>query len=259
MNIKTKDKPINLIKPTLVIAILWVFSFYVKAENSPLTVICDEWPPYQTVEKNNVGGFSTKVVEEVFKRMNVKTNKIKAYPWKRAITMVKTGTADALFSANFTEERTKFAIYPEETLVDSPWVMWVREEDNLKYESFDNLLGKKVGLVRGYSYTKDLWEFVKKHNIYEEVTKDEQNFKKLNSGRIDYAAAELGNGFYIIKNLKLNKIVPLKGTPIKSSGLYIMFNNKNVSKKFVDNFSKELKKLKTESVYKFLYNEYFGS
>lgn len=242
------------------ILLTFLFSFIVSnsnAEMEKIELICDEWPPYQIVENDQVSGFSTKVVKTVFERMKVSVKSIKAYPWKRAITMIEKGKADALFSANYTEERTKFAFYPDEKIVNSPWVMWIREEDELKFESFNDLLGKKVGLVRGYSYTPELWNFVKKHNIYEEVTNDEQNFRILNAGRVDYITAELGNGIFIVKNTGLNKIIPLKDNPLKSDGLYIIFNKKNVPKSFVEKFSEELKKLKQESLYKFLYDEYF--
>jgi polar amino acid transport system substrate-binding protein len=236
---------------------LSVFASNTNAELQMIDVICDEWPPYQIIENNHISGFSTKIVETVFERMKIDVKSIKAYPWKRAITMIENGKTDALFSANYTKERAKFAFYPEEMLVLSPWVMWVREEDNLKYESFDDLLGKKVGLVRGYSYTPEFWNFVKKHKIYEEVANDEQNFKKLNGGRVDFILAEFGNGLFIVKYLGLNKIIPLRNNPVKSDGLYIIFNKKNVTKSFVDKFSDELKKLKQESLYEYLYQEYF--
>lgn len=57
--------------------------------------------------------------------------------------MIEKCKADALFSANFTKDRTEFAFYPDEKIINSPWVMWVREKDELKFESFDDLLGKK--------------------------------------------------------------------------------------------------------------------
>ncbi len=247
----------QFIKIIVLAAFLSVFVSKTNAEMKSIDIVCDEWPPYQTVEKNQVSGFSTKVVKTVLERMNVKINSLKVYPWKRAITMIENGDADALFSANHTKDRTKFAFYPDEKIITSPWVMWVREEDNLKFESFDDLLGKKVGLVRGYSYTTDLWNFVKKHNIYEEVVTDEQNFRKLNGGRVDFISAELGNGLYLVKYLGIDKIIPLKKNPIKLEGLYIIFNKKNVPKSFVDNFSDELKKLKQEPLYNLLYEEYF--
>jgi len=223
-----------------------------------LNLVCDEWAPYQIVENGKVTGFSTEVVESVFRRMNVSVESITAFPWKRAVVVFEKGKADALFSANYTEERTKFARYPQESIVESPWVLWVRSEDEAIFKSWEDLRGKRIGVVRGYSYTDEFWNFIKKNATYDEVTSDEINFRKLDACRVDYVAAELGNGLYIIKKLGLNSIHPLMETPLKSDGLYIMFNKSKISAEFVEQFSGELAKFKKESVYQYIHEKYFG-
>jgi len=211
------------------------------------------------VENARITGFSTRIVKMVFDEMKTDIGNISTYPWKRAIVMLKKGKADALFSANYTQDRTAFAFYPEEPIVISPWIMWVRKENPLKFESFEDLIGKKVGVVRGYSYTPEFWSFIKKHKIYAEVVNDEMNFKKLSAGRVDFIVAELGNGLFISRTIKLDeKIIPLLNNPIKKAGLFIIFNKNSVDKSFVDKFSTELKKIKGGSFYKYLYYKNFG-
>ncbi|WDP87554.1 MAG: transporter substrate-binding domain-containing protein [Desulfobacter sp.] len=231
------------------------FSFLVfvtHAESKKLTILCDIWPPYQTVENGRLSGFSTKIVSIVFKRMGADVATFKPYPWKRAILMIERGKADALFSANFTKARADFAFYPDEPIVTSPWVIWGNKDNKIEFRSFDDLYGKTVGIVRGYSYTPEFWNFAKKYNVYVEVPNDEMNFKKLNAGRIDFALAEFGNGVHIVKRLNLNKIIPFVKNPVKTDGLYIIFNKKTVSTSFVNAFSKELKKLKKKVLPKFI-------
>lgn len=225
------------------------------AEKS-LEIICDEWPPYQYRLGNEVVGFSASVIREVFRRMGKKVNKINMFPWKRAITLIEKGNADALFSVNYTEARTSFAFYPKESIINSSWVMWVREEDGLKFDSLEDLKGKRVGVVRGYSYTDEFWKYIRQHSSYEEVTYDESNFKKLNAARIDYLVAELGNGYHIIKTLNLKKIVPRADNPIKTDGLYLIFKKDRVSYDFVRRFSDELKEFKQEELYHSLYRQH---
>jgi len=222
-----------------------------------MEIICDEWPPYQIVENSQLTGFGTELVKTVLKKMDVKIRTLHLYPWKRAIIMMEKGQADALFSANYAKEREAFAWYPDEPLIQSPWVLWVREKDGLKFESYENLNGKRIGVVRGYSYTPEFWDFIQKHAEPDEVTDDETNFRKLNGGRIDYAVAEMGNGYHLLKKLGLKRIVPLKDKPIKSDGLYLIFNKKRVSKETVERFSAELKKFKQEEAYQILCRQYF--
>jgi polar amino acid transport system substrate-binding protein len=241
----------------VITAILALFPITAHAQRLSLGVICDEWPPYQIVEGNRISGFSTEIVKIVFARMNIDFISIKAYPWERAIKMIEQGAADALFSANYTKNRAEFAHYPEETIVDSPWVMWVREETGLTFGSLSDLIGKKVGVVRGYSYTSDFLDYVRTHTLYEEVANDEQNFRKLNSGRVHYIVAELRNGTHILRSLGFDKIIPLAKNPVKFDGLYLIFNKKNVPKSIADQFSVELGKLKQEPVYRTLYKTHF--
>ena len=245
------------VKVSVMILFLLVFSSLVKADIQSIDIICDDWPPYQIVNGKQVNGFSTKVITTVFARMGVDVRSITPFPWKRAVAMMKRGKADALFSSNYTKERTEFAYYPKEPLVDSPWVMWGREENELQFKSFDDLQGKSVGLVRGYSYTPELLSYMEKHSNIELVTSDEQNFRKLNANRLDYIVAELGNGQYLVNELGLKNIKPLLNNPIKIDGLYIIFNKKNVSKELVEKFSDELRKFKQESLYNVLRDTYF--
>ncbi|WDP92143.1 MAG: transporter substrate-binding domain-containing protein [Desulfobacter sp.] len=223
-------------------------------ECATLKVICDEWPPYQILENGHVTGFSTEVVKMVFDEMKIDIGTISAYPWKRAMVMLEKSRADALFSANFTMERTAFAFYAKEPIICSSWVVWGRKQDHLKFNSFDDFMGKRIGVVRGYSYTPEFWSFVKKHGLYHEVVNDEMNFRKLNAGRVDFIVAELGNGRYISRTLGLDdKIIPFLSPPIKTDCLFIIFNKARVNRTLVDKFSAELKKVKQGSLYKYLH------
>ncbi|MCB2141085.1 transporter substrate-binding domain-containing protein [bacterium] len=134
----------------LLLLVLLAIPIAALAELQPLKVICDPWPPYQIVKDQQVGGFTTTVVETLFRRMRIRNDKIAAYPWKRAITMIEEGKADALFSATPKDRRTDFARYPDEPLVSSLWVMWVREGSGLHFRSLDDLEGKRLGVVNGY-------------------------------------------------------------------------------------------------------------
>lgn len=227
------------------------------AAETPMSLICDIWPPYQIQEKTKIVGFSAKLVTEVLKRMNVPIMGITAYPWKRALTMMERGKADALFSANYDQARTAFAHYPKEPLISTPWVLWVKKNNGLSFKTLTDLKGKHVGIVRGYIYTPLFWDYIRQNAHPEMVTDDETNFKKLNIGRIDYTVAELGNGNHIVKSMNLNNIIPLKEKPIREDGLFIIFNKSRIKESFVNQFSDELKKIKQESFYNNLKKEWF--
>ncbi|MCB9480883.1 MAG: amino acid ABC transporter substrate-binding protein [Desulfobacteraceae bacterium] len=239
----------------LLASLFLVFSFSVSARD--LNTVCDIWPPYQIKDGGNLTGYSVELVRAVSGKMSVQNLSIKDYPWKRALHMVTTGEVDALFSANYSKEREEFAFYPKEPLIVSPWVVWVKEGSGIDFKTFDDLAGLNCGVVRGYSYTPEFWDFLKTKGRFSEVADDETNFKKLNVDRVDYTVSELGNGYQIINKLGIKGLVPILHTPIKEDGLYIMFNKDRISQDFVDEFSKALEDFKKTMEFQQLYNNYF--
>ncbi len=246
------------------VLIIWVFLFLFGlpplafGEAKPLRLVCDHWPPYQISQEEKLTGFSVSLVDLVFKQMGTSIESLRVYPWKRALSYLEKGQADALFSANFNPARTEFAYYPEEKLIDSPWVLWGKKTGELREIAYSDLANRQIGVVSGYTYTKAFWQFLRTHGNYAAVTSDEQNFKKLAAGRVDYAVAELGNGLFLINKLKLSGIIPFMKHPVRTDGLYIIFNKQTVPKSFVVLFSKTLAGIKQGDEYQALYLKYFS-
>lgn len=227
-----------------------------------LTIGSDHWPPYELAEKDFVtNGFSTQVVEAVLKRMNVQIEgKIHLYPFARLEHHILYGHIDAAFSLSSNTKRQKQCYFPAEPLIDSKWVLFIRQEDKnrLRFSTLDDLKGKTIGVVRQYAYTPAFWAFLKKENNYETVSNDEQNFIKLRSGRIDYVIAEYANALTILKKLGLSdELMPLLTQPVYKTELYVIFNKQRISEQFVNRFSDTLKAFKRTSEYDRIYENYF--
>ena len=229
-----------------------------------LNVGTDDFPPYEFYkggkEGNPVTGFSTEVILIIFNQMNIDPGKIKIFPWKRAEHMVFEGELDMLYSATKGELKLSKCYFPEEALINSKWVLFIRKDnkDRHKFDHFDDLIGKAVGTVMGYTYTPELWTFLKEKGKYNEVAKEEHLFKMLQHNRLDYAVSELGVGLSIVKDLGIqDQIMPLSHNPIKEVGFYTMFSKRTVSKELVDEFSKRLKAFKLTSEYKRIRDKYF--
>ncbi|MFV0346977.1 MAG: substrate-binding periplasmic protein [Halodesulfovibrio sp.] len=250
-----KTKAILVLLATSGLFLLIMLVLDLAAAKEKLTVVCDIWPPYQIEKKDlPVGGFATDVVEHVLGSMQAKHEPVQSYPWKRAMELFQHGKADALFSANYTKEREMYAYYPSVPLVESPWVIWTQ---NMPISSLEDLKGKRIGVVTGYSYTQEFWEFILVYCTVEEVYSDELNFRKLQIGRLDALVAELGNGLYIRQKVKAYNTLPNENVTIKSDGLYIMFNRTTVDKGFVDRFSEELARFRQSKQYRDMRAEYF--
>jgi len=237
-------------------------SFVLSAHADDLQFVVDEWPPFHFAQTDGtVGGFATEIMREVLKNMN-RTYTIRIQPFARVQYSIKKGKADGAFVSLMSNERKEYAYFPDEPFATMKWVFFIRSKDKgrLKLNSYKDLKGHRVGVVRSFAYTDEFWKFLKENNIsHDEVTYDEQNFKKLAAGRVDYVPAGLENGRYLLKKAGIEKDVAiLTDFVMREDGLYAIWSKKRTDKNFVKQFSDALKDYKSSESYRKIYNRYFG-
>jgi len=242
-------------------AIILGFSCFIDiAFSEEFSVTGDVYPPYQyDAEENRVSGFSYEVLNAVLAVNGDRISSSTLYPWKRALLMIKTGSADILISANYNDTRRSYVRYPSEPIVVSPWYFWKRSEENIKFRTLDDLKELRVGVVQGYTYTNEFWALARKYGIHNDAGNynDETNLRNLSRGKYDLALAEYGNGLHIKQKLNLKNISPLTYIPLKEDGLYAIFNRTKFSQEYVNNFSTNLLKFKSTDQYRDSYRRYF--
>ncbi|MBU0971571.1 MAG: transporter substrate-binding domain-containing protein [Proteobacteria bacterium] len=221
----------------------------------------DRWPPHEDIFNEAAPGLCTEVVRHVFENMNLRIS-IVQYPWARAVDLVSRGKNDGLFCALYTQERAEHCYYPTEPIATLKYLLFIKKEnrERLPFHSYEDLIDKKIGVVRGFVYPGVFWDFIKKHNNFQEVENDELNFKKLMAGRIDFAIADFANGTLLIKEMGLtDQIEPLLSKVIQESELYILFSKKTMEAEFVKLFSENLRQFKQTEKYKQINEKYYGT
>jgi len=226
---------------------------------APLQLGTDEWAPYETLNDVQAPGFSVEVIRRVFAGMGQQVE-IHQFPWARAQAMVYQGKNDGLFSAFKNAERMENCYYPDEPLVSDRWVLFVREDNlnRLAFHSLADLDGRTVGVVRGAAVSPEFWSFVKSHGNYEEAVDDDEDFRKLLAGRVDYVVASFANGMLErIRILNGGVIQPLPGAVLKEDSMYLIFSKRTVPLSLVQSFSKALHQFKQTEEYRAIFQRYF--
>jgi len=241
----------------LILTIILLINVILNAKT--IKIATGYWPPYENIKNIQNPGLCTEIIAKVLTKMEVKADFVE-YPWKRAVIETFEGRVDTLYCAFFSNERAKFTYYPNESIVDAKYLLYIRAEDkkHLRYDSLKDLKNKHIGLLRGASYPEEFSSYIKKHAFFEEVTKPTQNFKKFFLGRVDYIVAERGNASVILKKLKYEKeIIPLLNKSIREDSLYMVFGKKTNTLKFVNTFSNTLKIFKRTKEYQDLLKKYY--
>ena len=226
-----------------------------------LRLITDHWPPYESIAKRDAPGFSTEVIDQVMTRMGVRIT-LEEYPWKRAMQYVYAGRYDGIFTAFYSKDRAQYCHYPSEGLSQVSFVMVIRKSDRnrLSYDSFDDLDGKYVGLVRGSHYPEPFMAALKQRGMIQLGDNTRMNMAKLMKKRLDFIVAEYNNIWHIAREMGVTEeVLPLVDRPVKEDTIYLIFSKKTVSVSLVDEFSQTLKAFKMTESYKGLQRKYFGT
>ena len=232
---------------------------HVSAAPNSLDIGTDEWPPYEYTQDGEVKGIATEILQHVFDNMGIKIDKLAIYPWMRLMGIIEDGTVDVAYSAAFNKNRAQHLIYASEPIIESSWVMIIRnsDKDRLSFNTWRDLNGYKLGTVRGYLYNEAFDSFYKKAIHYEAVSADKVNFKKLLNHRVDYIICDYYNAMFLISTLGIaDEVHVFENNPVSKTKYYALFSPKTLNKDFALDFSRTLEQFKTSDTYKNILDKY---
>jgi len=224
-------------------------------KNKEIILATDNWAPFYS-PKLESNGFFTEVVKTAFKRVGYNC-KIKFVPWKRALEQSKTGHYHGLLGAFFKKSREEFYTYSD-SVYKTNMVFFSLKEKNIKFKKLEDLSKYKVGVTRGYHYSK---EFDSAINIQkEEVSKLEQNIYKLLNNRIDLFVDSREVVLWLLKTkfTKESKLIKIINPALANKDLYITISKKVKNhKEIIKQFNKGLKEIKQDGSYQKIIERHF--
>ncbi|MCP4115134.1 MAG: amino acid ABC transporter substrate-binding protein [Desulfobacteraceae bacterium] len=145
------------------------------------------WPPYSFEKEGTpTKGISLEIMNAIFSRLGIEID-MKLFPQKRILKYMEYGEKDIIPLASKNREREKYLDYTLPLLEEKGVIFYsTNRKDSVKWADFEDLTPYRIGTVRGYNYGAGFEDAVKKYNLtLDEVITNEQNFKKLDAGRID--------------------------------------------------------------------------
>ena len=235
----------------IIVFIFFAFLFAsissVKAEQS-ISVVGDEWPPYNAVPLSNEEGYFIDILRAIFEPQNIKII-YKTLPWKRAIQSVAIGRETALLGP-FKSEAPGF-VFPIQEIGRTSLVFFTRVSSDWTFSGIKSLKGNTLGLIQGYSYRPWLRDYIRKFpaSAIELNGEDaiERNLRMLVLGRIDVIPSNYQTFMYRAKKFGLEGEVRFAGKDNigREKKLYIAFSPKlNISKSLAAKFDEGMLKLR---------------
>ena len=149
-----------------------------------------EWAPYTGASLPGLGLVSTTIADAM--KIAGYSVEVQFFPWSRAVRLVDTDPAfTGFFPAYYSRERAARYLYSD-PVGRSQVVFLERSGDPVKWQSYDDLQGQRIGVVRGFVNTEELdTRIASKVLLSEEAPDDRSNILKLVAGRVDLAVVDL--------------------------------------------------------------------
>lgn len=211
-----------------------------------VNIVTDIYKPYTDPNIEN-HGFLSEIASVSFKEVGIDMN-LEFVPWNRASELTKKGFYDGLLGAFITEQRSK-NFYFSNPIYKDVVLIYSLADSKIKIDEFSDLYNFSIGIVRGYSYSKefDSDTAIKKESSVDSIT----NLNLLLNNRIDLIVESKLVTEYIMKHEFGNYDKKLKEVYILNADwLYLLFPKKSEeSKSLVNKFNIGLEKIKNSKKY----------
>lgn len=215
-----------------------------------------EFPPIEFAgQDGKAQGIAVDLVEKIMANLGHQVT-IEVIPWARGLEMVKTGKADAIFTAYKTPEREEFLDYSTSVLVPQTVSLYVPKNSELAFDGdLLKLKDKRFGVVSTISYGK-IFDSLRDQLKTERVENLESNLRKLLAGRVDLVISNIYVAESEINKLALQNDVKKLAPEVETVDSFIAFSKAKGLSDLRDNFDKELAKLVQDGTYAAIMTKY---
>jgi len=169
-----------------------------KPYSESLTIVSTPNEPYYIFNEKtgDIEGIDVDLLKTIYKDVDV-TLDFKIATWDDALEMLEKGIVDMIPNIAKTTERERLMSFSKCYRDKCVYAFYTLE--GLELLSYDNLIGKRIGIMEGYEYYP---AFDKDKKIYKDESVNEQIlFKKLLKGQVDGIIIEENIGDYYLNHI----------------------------------------------------------
>lgn len=153
-----------------------------------------DYPPYHWAEGERIVGASVALTGRILDEMGVRWEARFAGPWPRVLKSAEYGEIDLIVSLKPTPERQAYLEFTRNPAFPNPMAIFVARARPLKFETLNDLIGKRGGRAAGDRFGDTFDRFAEQHLALEDADSLDTSFQMLIAGRIDYVVTGLYTG-----------------------------------------------------------------
>ena len=241
-------------KKRVVLLVLLSIIFTVVSFGRDLVIAGIPEEPNRWVDKNGkLVGIDVDIIDYIMKKINVPYKIILEDSSARLEGIAKKDKPDydMVFTYSKNPAREEYLTFAGESHISFSWNFFILKENQgkIKFDSYNDLKGLKVGITKGFAYSDDFMKAVKDGVITtDEVVKNDLQMDKLLKKRIDVVPLNTEAALYEAKRDGYMDKITYLPKPIKDKPYYNTFVKKSdypglgeIQKKY-DEVLKQMKK-----------------
>ena len=227
----------------------------ILAENDRISkiYIAEEglWPPY-TFEKGGIPtqGIAWEAMNAIFTRLDIEID-MRLLPQARMLQYLKDGKKDAVSIISKNRDRLTFLDYSDVLLQDTGVICYSsKRKKPFNWKEFRDLFPYRIGLVSGHNYGNPFLDAIVMYNLnVQYVTNYEQNFKKLDAGRVDIILINRSSTSEFLRKYPDYKArIRIAEKPFFIYDYYTAFSKKSPARLLIPEVNNVIAELKKEGV-----------
>ncbi|MCX4028589.1 transporter substrate-binding domain-containing protein [Endozoicomonas sp. SM1973] len=208
-------------------------------------------------------GIDVDIIDRVFKQLNLDYKVVIISSSSRLEQLWKTGkTLDMVFTYSYKKWRTKYLIYPKESHITTQYHFFILRKNmgKIKYDTFSDLKGLKMGMTEGFSYTPEFLQAAESGVFYvDKVPINDLHMKKLLLGRIDIVPLPTMVTLYEAKVGNYRDKISYLPKPVKDKPYYNTFVKAStfpIIEELIPKYDRILKQMKENGEVKAIFAKY---
>ncbi len=134
----------------LVLAMLSAFFVAAFSTHAEITLVADEWCPYNCEEDSDTPGFVVEAALAIFTEAGIPARYILLDDWDAAVEATRAGTYSAVIGA--TADDAPGFVFPEEPVSISSSCFFISADDAWRFSDPESLRSRKIAVIEGYAY-----------------------------------------------------------------------------------------------------------
>lgn len=219
----------------LLLSVLLVCPVYSSADT--ITIVADEWCPYNCVPGTSKPGYLIEIAQDIFKKAGHSVD-YKTMNWTRSVESTRKGKYTAIASA--AKGDAPDFVFPEKEQGLSRYAFYVTKGNSWRYTGVGSLKKVKLGLIQDYDYGAEVNRYIennKDESLVQFATGDdalERNINKAKLGRIDVILED--EFVFLLKALEMGKAdffvnAGYDTGPVEENMVYVAFSPSNPKSK----------------------------